>query len=306
MIDIEIIQKPSVIITSIGRTGTRFFAKLLGKVVPASTSLHEPDVIYVNFKRKNLSADSKRFITQAKKVGFSNIVFKKLFGHFSICELSDTRLRSQKTTKEIEKELFSQRDSLVKRVSGELFVESNFGYYGLVDIIPNVYKNVRIVYIIRDGRDWVRSCMNWGYLYERGKIRSLLAHTWLKADELENDPYNEKWADMSRFEKVCWAWVRLNEFALTSLENTKQAKLFKFEDIFQDDRRYIKLDEMLDFCLSMPGLEKISRKSTSGFLDRKINYAELEYPGWDSWQCEQKERFKDICGGLMNKLGYII
>ena len=63
---------------------------------------------------------------------------------------------------------------------------------------------------------------------------------------------------------------------------------------------------MLDFCLSMSGLDKIDRKSTSGFLDRKINYAEFEYPAWDQGKSEQKGRFIEICGGLMNKLGYII
>ena len=284
------IHKPSIIISSIGRTGTTFFPVLLKEIIPTCTALHEPDIIHVNFKRRNISGDFYRFIEQVATVGFSKIIIQKLLGHFSISELSDTRVRSQKSTNEIKKELLRQRDFLVNRVPGVLYVESNFGYYGLLDIIPDVFSNVRIVYIIRDGRDWVRSWMNAGELYEKGKFRSLFVHTWLRADELDDDPYKEKWEEMSRFEKICWAWVRLNEFALTALDSNEHAKLIKFEDIFQSNRRYENLDNLLKFCLSINGLEKLPRKSTQGFLDRKINHIEFNYPGWDLWETRQKKQ----------------
>ena len=38
------IKKPTVIITSLGRTGTQFFSTFFGQVLPDCTSLHEPDI----------------------------------------------------------------------------------------------------------------------------------------------------------------------------------------------------------------------------------------------------------------------
>ena len=41
----QVIEKPTILITSLGRTGTDFFAKLFAHVLPNCTSLHEPDII---------------------------------------------------------------------------------------------------------------------------------------------------------------------------------------------------------------------------------------------------------------------
>ena len=122
---------------------------------------------------------------------------------------------------------------------------------------------------------------------------------------MKNDPYKSKWKSMSRFEKLCWAWITMNQYAIDKISKNPNSNLFKFEDIFNSDNRYDNLRELIDFATSFPDGKKIAYGSLEGTLEKKINInPSYEFPSWKKWSSNNLKRFKNICEPLMNKLEY--
>jgi hypothetical protein len=303
------IEKPSIIIASLGRTGTRYFYTLFKHIVPGSTSLHEPDVFQIVLPRHMSGRDwlgqtVKRILEQAKEVGTSNLVIRKVLGRWSLIELSDARLRGQLDHDEAVHQVLAQRRDFVHSRSGSVYVESNRAYYGLLDVLRDVYGCHRAAYIVRDARDWIVSTMNWGEKYGKGRIRSLIAHSWPTAAEIEGDPYATQWDSMSRFEKLCWAWATLNTYALQTIQLNPNARLFRFEDIFRAEGRYQNLTEMVQFLTTLPGHGVLSVSPLDGWLDREVHKSSGSFPMWPDWSEAQRDTFRQICGPLAERLGY--
>ncbi len=294
------IEKSTVVVTSIGRTGTEFFAKLFADIIPNCTSLHEPDII----KFPGVKNRFEHYSQQTQRAGFWRIVILKAFGKWTLARLSDSKFIGALSSSEAAKKLYAQRSEFISRMPGSVYVESNLGYFGLLDVIPEVFKNHRTVYIIRDGRDWVRSMVNWGEVYGKGMIRNLFAHKWPTAKDIENDEYANQWDNFSRFEQLCWAWSKLNEYALSTISKNPHAQMYKFEDIFVGKNRYQILDTLVAFATSFPGITPGSLRRTDGILEQKIHQSSSNFPEWEGWAKDQRTQFEKICGSLMEKLGY--
>jgi hypothetical protein len=293
------IEKPAILVTSVGRTGTEFFAKLFADIIPNCTSLHEPDIIKFTGVKNRFA----HYNQQTQRAGFWRMVILKAFGKWTIAKLSDSKLTGTLSLSEAAKNLHTQRNEFISRMPGSVYVESNLGYYGLLDVIPCVFKNYRTIYIVRDGRDWVRSMMNWGEVYGKRGVRSLFAHKWPTAKDIKNDQYANQWDDFSRFEQLCWAWSRLNEYALNTIPENPYARIYKFENIFVDENKYQNLDDLVSFAVSLPGITGRSG-SINGWLEQKIHQSSSQFPGWEQWTKDRKRRFEEICGPQMEKLGY--
>jgi hypothetical protein len=297
------IDKPSIIITSLGRTGTKFFQELFADIIPDATSLHEPD--YLNFGQYHgISERFRQLVRQIQESGFSNLIIRKALGKWSLIALSDARLRGTLDYSEAVEQVLSQRRSFVRSQDGSMYIESSSAYFGLIDVIMGVYKQHKVVYIIRDGRDWVQSKMNFGRIYLKGKVRSMISRNWPTAQDIENDPYQSRWAVMSRFEKTCWAWARLNKYVMDTVKENPNARVFRFEDIFKSGDRYQHLADLVNFATDMPGVEPVPPEALEGWLDRRIHKSSGEFPAWSEWSPEQKGQFREICGSLMKALGY--
>jgi hypothetical protein len=303
-----VIRKPTIIVTSLGRTGTRFFSALFQHILPDCTSLHEPDVFPVVFPHQRAGAGYRttlqRMGEKAQEVGIANLVFRKALGKWSLVELSDARVCGKLGHLEATERLLSQRRSFVASRKGLIYVESNLGYYGLIDVLNDVYEEHKVAYLVRDGREWVRSAMNWGELYSKGRIRSLIAHTWPTALEIDGDPYQFRWDSMSSFERLCWAWARLNGYALETIGLNPHAKVFRFEELFESEDRYEQLAGLVEFATTFPCGALDAMGPLDGWLDRRINASSAGFPAWEAWSAEQKRQFGAICGELMGKLGY--
>lgn len=297
------INKPTIILTSLGRTGTKFFAALFSDIIPYSTSLHEPDVFNF-FQYEGTKERIRQTIKQIQEVSFYTLFVRKALGRGSIIELSDSRVRGELKYEEVVRQLLKQRSGFVESREGAMYVESNAGYYGLLDILSEVFEHHRIVYIVRDGRGWVQSKMNWGQMYNKSTIRGVFAHTWPTALEMESDPYRSKWNSMSRFERICWAWTRLNRYALDTVRENPNARVFRFEDIFKSENRYQHLAELVNFATDMPGVDPVPAEALDGWLDRRIHKSSGDFPAWSEWSTQQKQQFIEICGPLMEELGY--
>jgi hypothetical protein len=296
------IKKPTIIITSLGRTGTKFFQVLMKSLLPQSCSLHEPDVFNF-FQYKRGIERVSQVQAQVKEVGLYNLFIRKPLGSWSLMEVSDKRVCGAIDISAALNKVYNQRSSFVKNVSGSPYIESNAGYYGVLDILDHVFDQYRAVYIVRDGRNWIQSEMNWGQMYGKSKLQKLVAHTWPTAVQCgEVSKYT--WESMARFEKLCWAWVKLNEYAVNSITGNPNIALIKFEDIFKSENQYQNLEELLTFLTSFEEPTKLDFTSIAGWLEKRIHGSEGIFPKWADWSTNQKEYFHGICGPLMERLDY--
>jgi hypothetical protein len=294
------IEKPTILITSLGRTGTEFFAKFFKAILPAATALHEPDI----FQNTGLENKWGHYLQQVQLAGIWRMVILKGLGKWTLIKLSDDKFLNRLSSDNAVQGLLSQRSAFVHNMLGSVYVEANIGYYGLLDVTPRVFEQHRAVYIIRDGREWVRSHMNWGEFYGKKGIRKLISHNWPPANKIPNNPYAQEWDGFSRFEKLCWAWTNLNQYALKTLSVNPHVKVFKFEDIFSGDRKYQTLEDMLAFTTAQPGIDPQQIGSTAGWLERRSHQSVDGFPGWENWTVPQKRQFEKLCSPLMDQMGY--
>jgi hypothetical protein len=173
------------------------------------------------------------------------MVFLKALGKWNLIQLSDSRFLGTLNHAQAVHQLYAQRADFISKLPGSTYIEANLGYYGLLDVIPHAFKHHRTIYIIRDGRDWIRSMLNWGEGYGKQGIRKHFSHKWPAANEIPNDQYAEKWNRFGNFEKFCWAWARLNEYALKTAATNSQTCIFHFEKIFYGEGRYEYLSEFI-------------------------------------------------------------
>lgn len=298
------IEKPSIIVTSLGRTGTQFFAKVFKQIISDATVLHEPDI----FTTSDIRYEGVwHVLKQLREAGVFNMLVRKLYRKWNLIELSDSRVRGNISYEDALIKALEQRERFISSKPGHIYVESSIAYYGLIDVLEEMFRDVRTIYIIRDGRTWVRSWMDWveqGGMYNKGRLRSLVAHTWPTATEFRDDPYNQKWSKMSRFEKLCWGWATLNTYALRTLEKSSSAKLYRFEDIFLSINRDEYLADMLSFLSSLPDIGPIPYDTFKAWIDQPAHKSEAKFPSWENWTVDQKQQFQLICGPLMEKLAY--
>lgn len=297
------IEKPTIIVTSLGRTGTKFFAELFDNIILEATSLHEPDIFNFSLKKgKGIDYLKK----QIQESDFKNLILKKALGKWSLVQISDKKFCNQISTAQAIKKLVEQRKEFIESRPGRYYIESNVGYYGLLDILPHTFVRHKAVYIVRDGRDWVASNMKWGEMYGKGKIRSLVAHNWPEAKDISEDEYYNKWDELSRFEKLCWAWSRLNKYAIDRINENPNATWSRFEDIFFGEHRYENLKRLIEFLTDMGHEVSMSYLPFDGWLEKKIHSNTGYYPDWANWSSFEQQSFEEICGDLMIKFGYKI
>lgn len=297
------IKKPVIVITSLGRTGTKFFAALFDELLPDATSLHEPD--YLNFGQyRGVSEKASQVVRQLQEVGVSNLIIRKALGKWSLKQLSDRRVRRQISYKDAVQNVLSQRKQFINSRNGSIYIESSSAYYGLIDVLTDTYQRHKVAYVVRDGRRWVRSMINFQPGYDRGRIRRLISPPFPSASEIENDPFKSQWSSMSLFQQLCWAWSTLNEYAIETVSDNPNARLFQFEEIFQANDRYQHLLELVHFLIPDSHRHLVSSETLDGWLNRKIHKSQGGFPVWDQWSIDHRQQFLEICGPLMEKLGY--
>ncbi|NES72585.1 MAG: sulfotransferase, partial [Okeania sp. SIO2D1] len=189
------IQK--VFIVSTGRTGTLFMSEFF-KLFPEVFSCHEPNPNFWNLG-----------INYAQGIKSS---------HEAVQEIEKGR-----------RVLCSE----VKRRKAQIYIESNNRLFSLVKPLREVFPDAKIVHVVRDGRDYVRSGMSRIKWYEKDDKTTIR----LRADMFHNDPYANKWQQMSRFEKIAWLWQKKDGFIYQDFKELDNVISVRFEDIFNNDDR---------------------------------------------------------------------
>ena len=242
-------------VVSTGRTGTKFFAHFLDQF-SSTYAVHEP---------------APTFLRLAINYATNNVTEK-----YAIEKIERYRRAMCKK---------------VKRMGVNNYIESNNRLFALLEPLKEVFDDFKVVHIVRDGRDYVRSGMSRNWYTDSDGSR-------LRAIYFPDDPYYEKWDQMSRFEKICWRWQKKDGFIYDQVEKMDNAITVKFEDIFKDDN-FTGVHRIIKYLdLNEGEAEEIIDRMMNKRVNSTKNY---EIPKWENWEQEMIEKFDSIAGHHMKK-----
>ena len=170
----------------------------------------------------------------------------------------------------------------------------NFTTYGEINpflrrhckAVKSVYCVAKQFQIVRDPRNVLRSLMSRELLGKKDPMNAVIRPS-------NDDPYSEKWPNMSRFEKLCWLWAADNKFIRENVGHTiKFEELRKNFDYFNENvLEYLNLDVSPDAWKSEI---RVVYNSTPRYI----------FPKYLDWSGENKKHFEQICGAEMVFYGY--
>lgn len=292
------LEKPCIFIISTGRTATQFFGYKMADMIQECTSEHEPDVLWLNRPQE--------WYRKIKRFGGLRMTLGRLNPRYSLRALNVARHSCKITDSKAIDYIKQLRISILRNLTSEIYLEANSQYNGLVDLLPLSFPNSRIAYIIRDPRSWVRSWMDITIsLYSWRDIRSWFKSARLTPHNIRDDPYRGKWSKMSQFEKLCWLWNRENSYALECVSKTDAAKIFRFEDLFDEKRRNKAFPQLLKFVTSFPNGFRAKWLFKPDLLSQKVHSTSgKKFPKWTGWSNEQAKQLDRHCGALMQRFNY--
>lgn len=292
------INTPSIFIISSGRTATNFFSFLLSDIIPNSDSFHEPDAF--------TSPIGHKLVQIHKNFGLFKTIINKFKNHGNLRKLSIARENNIYDDKYIIESIYNLRKSFIEHLTGSVYVESNLQLNGLIDLLPHIFTNSKIIYIVRDGRDWITSFINHsGGKYSNRDLMYKLGLGRLSAQDIEDDPWHHEWKHFNQFQKLCWLWQKENQFAIKSVEQCNNAQWWRYEDFFHSHYKLSNFTELIEFATNFPDGTRVSHFPFENLIDNRIHASKPDrFPKWPEWDNESAFQFHQICGDLMSKLGY--
>lgn len=286
-----------VFITSSGRTGTHFLGNVMNKMINNCFSVHEPDVLQIDKPRLWLR----------KIIQFG--IIRIIFGRFSI-KYSPRSLSNSRIKKEISEEiaisyLKKMRINEIKELKKDkIYLEANCQMIGLVDILPKLFSNSKIIYIIRDPRDWVRSWMNKPNTYYSMKDVRQWFGGRISAKSIKSDKYSKNWKKMDVFEKLCWAWNCENSYAFECSKTNNNIQVYRYEDLFINDMKEVSFKNMLNFATSFPDEYVENWHYNSKLFSKKYDSTNGNFVHWRKWNRLNSLILDKHCKSLMSKFNY--
>ena len=190
----------------------------------------------------------------------------------SMLKLSADRITGRISETKARKFLKNMRYDLIKDNENDLYLESSGHLYGVLDLISQVIPESKVVFIIRDPRTWVRSALNKPEYILYGTFDFSFFNKYIKASDFSDDPYYNKWHQMTKFEKYCWYYNNLNKIVFNKLEqnNIDNYRIYRFEDLFKSETRAETFFDMLSFITSF-GDKSYDFQFKPELLDDKVN-----------------------------------
>lgn len=183
----------------------------------------------------------------------------------------------------------------------------------------------RFVYIRRDGRDMVRSLINWhdrkfGSVYRECREAGDLNATAISAAanlpvHLDTSDYSRprppkgsslhvEWPTLSRAEMCAYYWSTVNELYLDQFALIPRDSWIEIDYTSPSSDAVMKVADFL-------GLKGLEESVVSAMLDRKINSLGDRgesgvggYPAWPDWDGGMRRKFDRFAAGTMTRFGY--
>jgi hypothetical protein len=300
------IEKPCIFVTSAGRTATRFISELIELAIPDCYADQEPDVwrldsVIIDFKK-----NYPQFARKIRDFGLLNMTLGKLTPLGNPRGLSAARQMGKISEAKASRLLFDFRNQFLSGLEHSVYAECNLQIVGLIDIIPKVFPNSKTVFIIRDGRDWVRSSSN-GYFapYSIGDPVRFFPGSRASAKRCADDPFSDRWESFSRFQKLCWYWRKHTQYALETLSKNPNSKIIKYETLFDRSRHLEEMTNLLQYLTSFPNGNKLNFKYDGELKSAKFHESRKNtFPKWKDWSQQKIDQYQEICGDVMRQLEY--
>ncbi len=213
--------------------------------------------------------------------------------------------------------LRDSRQHIIEEVCnrGNFFGDKSPIYASFLPYLLKIW-DAKIIYLHRDGRDVVRSLMDWHkfqkpVIYAREEDGSNGPDLPPEKDPwgymllrpTENEPLFNEWKSISRFEKCAWYWSKYNQICLDNIARLDSGN-FKVVSATCLDTKGVK--EIFNF-LKLQGFDS---QRVNKMLSKRINSVQDRFglpdhfPDWKKWTNEQNSRFKLIASNTMMRLGY--
>jgi hypothetical protein len=297
----DFLEKRKVFIVSNGRTGTRFFAETLGRILPDCFSIHEPDNLIITSRNT-----IKNMMPQLRRMGLMNLVFLKALGITGARNISLKRLQGKKS-REAAISRFLKDRKWAKEINQELYIESNQQLFGLSEDLAFL-PNSKVIYIVRHPLTWVKSWMNKRQSWF-GKKDLMNRINFLGFKRLTPKNAGDRvlgWNKFTQLEKLTWLWNFTNKiYTGVADKNYSNVCLVRFEDIFIE-RKIEKIKGLFDFIV--PSRESMGpEEEFLRLLNIHINSSYSEFQdNTEWWEPGREDIFliKERCSDLMEKLDY--
>lgn len=278
-------RKPAIFFgTGTGRCGTMLLANLLNSE-PGVVTLHEG-----KFRHE-------------EEAGEQVLPFLTLQNFHAYCQ--------PETAVDI---LRKTRAETVPRVAAELDAsvlgDIAYNYACFVKALPSVFPEAKLLFIHRDGRDFVRSAYTAevpdptpvGWLDEgrpQTRVERYIALGRLRP--CPGDPLEVDWPALTPVAKNAWLWAETNRLILEGLEAWSPGSVLtvRFEDLVADlTGQYAAIKRFL-------GLQETHSDAFTELTRRPINLRKAHVlPPWREWDADVTESFWEFAGEMMRKLGY--
>ena len=270
----------------------------MSEMIADCTSIHEPGTPWLT-KLDKLPKQIRRFSLYHMTLG-------QLKPSHSMYKLSTDRCRGVVSDKEAKEYIYNMRQGLIKQLDSGIYVESSGHMYGALDLLREVFPKSKIVFIIRDPRDFVRSALNTLEYILYGPLDIDLLKLSLRAKYLSDDPYSQKWEQMSKFEKYCWYYNYLNKFVFSKLESSENFKVYRFEDLFNPATRDRYFSEMLEFSSAFADGFNREFNYQADLMEQKVhsNAKKKKFPKWREWSTKRAQILQEHCGAWMERFDY--
>ena len=205
----------------------------------------------------------------------------------------------------------------------DIYGEKNLTYGPFITHLYEMLK-CRFVFLKRDGRDVVRSLMDWhaeafGEIYREcrdpGRLsrRALAAASrlpvhldssdYLRPRPLPGEPFHDEWDAFSREEMCAYYWARINNLYLDELSGISDGSWSTIDYTNPSAKDIFDVAQFL-------GLTGLSEDVVGNMLGKRINslqdrFSEARsFPGWKDWDGRARRRFDRMAAGCMERLGY--
>ncbi len=173
----------------------------------------------------------------------------------------------------------------------------------------------RFVFTCRDGRDTLRSKMDWDAAGHTnyGRYEDGPQYTTTQPEDdfwdysrlrpLRDDPVFSKWRQMEKFEKFAWGWAKFHDLLFSEVEQLPENahRMLNMNTATAAD-----VGELYEFL----GLKGFDEQAVHDLLFGRVNTSanadgpRERYPHWSDWSPQQRAAFDRYAGSWMQRLGY--
>lgn len=190
-------------------------------------------------------------------------------------------------------------EPVLENCKKKTYIDSNNQLYALLTFVADLYPGLRVIHLVRDPREYVRSHLNWIRHRPKSFVANYLIPFWQPNAWLLKELAWSKWMRLNTFERYCWIWNYKNCY-IGQLENSQIPYLrIYFEDFFGNTVSRDALNRMLEF-LNLEMVAGIEDK-----FQRPVNPAKgKSFPQWSNWTTKQCRQLEAFCGETMKAYSY--